>query len=60
MTSSVAELLVRKQRLLEQLQVEHRLNEQDKIERLLMDINLAINSLDGPAIEPSDRAPLFR
>lgn len=33
MTRTVAELLARKQRLLEQLHEEHSLNEQDEIER---------------------------
>jgi hypothetical protein len=35
MTPTVPELLARKQRLLQQLQEERRLNEQDEIERLL-------------------------
>ena len=51
MTPTVAELLTRKQRLLERLQEERRLNEQDEIERLLASINITLNSLDGTPIE---------
>jgi len=51
MTPTVAELLTRKQRLLERLQEEPRLNEQDEIERLLVSINTMLNSLDGTPIE---------
>ena len=51
MTPTVAELLTRKQRLLERLQEERRLNEQDEIERLLVSINTVLNSLDGTPIE---------
>ena len=51
MTPTVAELLTRKQRLLERLQAEPRLNEQDEIERLLVSINTMLNSLDGTPIE---------
>ena len=51
MTPTVAELLTRKQRLLERLQQERRLNEQDEIERLLVSINTMLNSLDGTPIE---------
>jgi len=47
MTPTVAELLTRKQRLLERLQEERRLNEQDEIERLLASIDIMLNSLDG-------------
>lgn len=43
MTPTVAELLARKQQLLERLQEEPRLNEQDEIERLLAGINAALN-----------------
>jgi hypothetical protein len=51
MTPNVAELLARKQRLLERLQEERRLNCQDEIERLLARINAMLNRLDG---EPSE------
>lgn len=51
MTPTVAILLARKQRLLERLQEEPRLNEQDEIERLLARINATLNRLDGPPIE---------
>jgi hypothetical protein len=51
MTPTVAELLTRKQRLLERLQEEPRLNEQDEIEYLLVSINTMLNSLDGTPIE---------
>jgi hypothetical protein len=51
MTPTVAELLTRKQRLLERLQEERRLNEQDEIERLLASINIMLNSLDGTPME---------
>jgi hypothetical protein len=51
MTPTVAELLVRKQRLLERLQEEPCLNEQDEIERLLAGINAVINRLDVLPIE---------
>ena len=51
MTPAVAELLMRKQRLLERLQQERRLNEQDEIERQLVSINTMLNSLDGTPIE---------
>ena len=51
MTPTVAELLTRKQRLLERRQKERRLNEQDEIERLLASINIMLNSLDGTPIE---------
>ncbi|WFU46038.1 hypothetical protein QA640_45565 (plasmid) [Bradyrhizobium sp. CB82] len=51
MTPTVAELLTRKQRLLERLQEERRLNEQDEIGRLLASINTTLNSLDGTPIE---------
>jgi len=51
MTPTVAELLTRKQRLLERLQEEPRLNEQDEIEYLLVSINTMLNSLDGTLIE---------
>ena len=46
-----AELLARKQRLLERLQEERRLNCQDEIERLLARINAMLNRIDG---EPSE------
>jgi hypothetical protein len=51
MTPTVAELLARKQKLLERLQEEPRLNEQDEIETLLVDINAMLNRLDAPPIE---------
>jgi hypothetical protein len=51
MTPTVPELLARKQRLLQQLQEERRLNEQDEIERLLAGINALLNRLDVPPIE---------
>jgi hypothetical protein len=51
LTPAVAELLMRKQRLLERLQQERRLNEQDEIERQLVSINTMLNSLDGTPIE---------
>jgi hypothetical protein len=51
MTPTVAELLARKQRLLERLQEECRLNEQDEIERLLAGINAVLNRLDVPPIK---------
>ena len=51
MTLTVTELLTRKQRLLERLQEERRLNEQDEIERLLVTINTTLNSIDGTPIE---------
>ena len=42
MTPIVAELLARKQRLLERLQEELHLNKQDEIERLLARINAVL------------------
>jgi hypothetical protein len=51
MTPTVAELLTRKQRPLERLQEERRLNEQDEIERLLVSINIMLNSFDGTPIK---------
>ena len=51
MTPTVAELLARKQKLLERLQEEPRLNEQDEIERLLAGITAVLNRLDSPPIE---------
>jgi hypothetical protein len=51
MTPTVAELLAQKQRLLEQLQEERRLNEQDEIEGLLAGINAVLNRLDVPPIK---------
>jgi len=51
MTPTVSELLTRKQRHLERLQAEPRLNEQDEIERLLVSINTMLNSLDGTPIQ---------
>ena len=51
MTTTVAELLARKQGLLERLQEERRLNCQDEIERLLARINAMLNRLDS---EPSE------
>ena len=50
MTPTVAELLSRKQQLVEQLQ-KRRLHEQDEIERLLASINAMLNRLDGMPIE---------
>jgi hypothetical protein len=48
MTPTVAELLARKQQLLERLQEEQPgLNEQDEIERVLVSINAMLNRLDG-------------
>ena len=47
MTPTVAELLARKQKLLERLQEEPRLNEQDEIARLLAWINAVLNRLDA-------------
>jgi hypothetical protein len=55
MTPTVAELLARKQRLLERLQEECRLNEQDEIKRLLAGINAVLNRLDGAPAEPEAR-----
>ena len=47
MTPTVAELLARKQQLLERLQEEQPgLNEQDEIERVLVSINAMLNRLD--------------
>jgi hypothetical protein len=51
MTPTVTELLARKQKLLERLQEEPRLNEQDEIESLLVDINAMLNRLDAPPLE---------
>jgi hypothetical protein len=51
MTPTVTELLARKQQLLERLQEEPRLNEQDEIESLLVDINAMLNRLDAPPLE---------
>jgi hypothetical protein len=51
MTPTVTELLARKQKLLERLQEEPRLNEQDEIARLLAGINVMLNQLDGAPIE---------
>jgi hypothetical protein len=51
MTPTVTELLARKQKLLERLQEEPRLNEQDEIESLLVDINAMLNWLDAPLLE---------
>jgi hypothetical protein len=48
MRPTVAELLVQKHKLLSRLQHEQPgLNEQDEIERLLMDINAMLNRLDA-------------
>jgi hypothetical protein len=52
MTPTVCELLAQKQKLLERLQEEPRLNEQDEIERLLGNINAMLNRLrDVPPIK---------
>jgi hypothetical protein len=51
MTPTVTELLARKQKLLERLQEEPRLNEQDEIAHLLAGINVMLNQLDGAPIE---------
>ena len=51
MMPTVAELLARKQRLLERLQEDPRLNEQDEIERSLARINALLNRIDRPQIE---------
>jgi hypothetical protein len=52
MTSTVTELLARKQQLLERLQGElPGLDEQDEIERLLANINAMLNRLDAEPIE---------
>ena len=51
MTPTVTELLAQKQQLLERLQEEPRLNEQDEIESLLVDINAMLNRLDAPPLE---------
>jgi hypothetical protein len=51
MTPTVTELLARKQKLLERLQEEPRLNERDEIESLLVDINAMLNWLDAPPLE---------
>jgi hypothetical protein len=52
MTLTVAELLAQKQQLLNRLQEEQPgLNEQDEIERLLLNINTVLNRLDGAPIE---------
>ena len=51
MTPTVAELLARKQQLLEKLQEEQPgLNEQDEIERVLVSINAMLNRLDAPPL----------
>ena len=50
-TPTVAELLSRKQQLVERLHEERRLHEQDEIERLLASINAMLNRLDGMPIE---------
>lgn len=51
MMPTVAELLARKQRFLERLQEDPRLNEQDEIERSLARINALLNRIDRPQIE---------
>lgn len=51
MMPTVAELPARKQRLLERLQEDPRLNEQDEIERSLARINALLNRIDRPQIE---------
>ena len=51
MTPTVPELLVQKQQLLERLHEEPRLNEQDEIERLLVNINATLNRLDEEPIK---------
>jgi hypothetical protein len=51
MTRTVAKLLTLKQRLLERLQEEPRLNKQDKIARLLARINAMLNRLDRVPLE---------
>jgi len=51
MTPTVAELLARKQKLLERLQEEPRLKERDEIAHLLAGINAVLNRLDAPPIE---------
>jgi hypothetical protein len=51
MASTVAQLLAQKQLLLNRLQEEQpALNEQDEIERLLVDINAMLNRLDEEPI----------
>ncbi|WP_198030094.1 hypothetical protein [Bradyrhizobium sp. Tv2a-2] len=53
MTSTVTDLLARKQQLLERLQGEAPgLDEQDEIERLLAKINAMLNRLDAESSEP--------
>jgi hypothetical protein len=54
MTPTVPELLAQKQLLLERLHEEPRLNEQDEIERLLVNINATLNRLDE---EPTKATP---
>ena len=53
MTPTVRELLAQKQQLLdlERLHEEPRLNEQDEIERLLVNINATLNRLDEEPIK---------
>ena len=51
MMPNVPELLARKQQLLERLHEEPRLNEQDEIERLLVNINAMLNRLDEESKE---------
>jgi hypothetical protein len=51
MTPTVAELLARKQQLLQRLHEEPRLNEQDEIARMLAGVNAMLNQFDGALIE---------
>jgi hypothetical protein len=51
MTPTVAELLARKQKLLERLQEVSRSNEQDEIAGLLAGIDAVLNRLDALPIE---------
>jgi hypothetical protein len=50
--TTAAKLLVRKQQLLERLQEDPGLHERDEIERLLKEIDTALNLLDeaGPGV----------
>ena len=58
MTPTVPELLAQKQLLLERLHEEPRLNEQDEIERLLLNINATLNRLDEEPTKSNTDAAL--
>lgn len=53
--TTLANLLARKQKLLEQLQENPGPNERDEIERLIAQINIALEFLEAPDESSDDR-----